>query len=147
MAIWQYTIELIPKRALPDLGASGFITLENYDNVNYWKDFDLQIEFFDSLTSSLKRSKSWCDEIVLFGDKDSTCIQIFIDLDKISGINVRLDIRTNYSNILNNLIEFCQMKEFVILDNLKILVLNEIAITQHIQNSDQLDSYNRLFIN
>jgi hypothetical protein len=145
MAIWQYTVELIPKRALPDLGAFGFITLDDYDNLDYWKNFDLQLEYFDLLTSGLKRSKSWSDEIVLFGDNDSTCIQIFLDLDKISGIDVQIDIRTNYSSILNAVIEFCQMKDFVILDNLELLNLNETTLTQHIKKSAQLDSYNKLF--
>ncbi|ACU03271.1 hypothetical protein [Pedobacter heparinus] len=145
MAIWQYTIEIIPRGALSDLGTSGFITLDDYNNFDFWGNFDLGIEFFDSLTAGLERSRSWSDEIILYGDSESTCIRFFLEESKISGIDVRIDFRYNYSEILNSVIEFCHLNGFVILDNLEILGLNSTFIVHHIEKSEQFITYKRLF--
>lgn len=145
MAIWQYTIEIIPKRVLLELGASSFITLDDYNNFDFWRNFDHGIGFFDSLTAEMKRGKSWNDEIILFGDSESTCIRFFIEDNKISGVDVRIDFRYNYSEILNSIIEFCYMKEFVILDNLEILDLNATFIIHHIEKSEQVITYKSIY--
>ena len=145
MAIWQYTIELIPKETLLELGNTDSITLDDYENFDFWKDYDYEIKFFDSLTVELKRGKSWSDEIILYGDSESTCINFFMEADKIVGVDVRIDFRDDYSGVLNSVIEFCNLNGFVILDNLKILDLNATFIIHHIENSEQFFTYKKLF--
>jgi hypothetical protein len=84
MAIWQYTFEIIPNEILPGSGAPGSITAEYYDSCDFWEKFNSEVEFFDSLTAELKPGKSWSDEIVLYGDSESTCIRLFLENDKVS---------------------------------------------------------------
>jgi hypothetical protein len=145
MAIWQYTIELIPKNALLKIECSGLITLDGYDNFPFWENNNLEIPFFEALTAQMKPGTSWSDEIILFGDGESTCIRFFMEENKISGIDVRIDFRYNSLEILNSVIEFCKLNAFLILDNLEILDLNAAFIIQHIKNSKQLITYERLF--
>lgn len=56
---------------------SDFITLDDHDNFDFWKNYNYEINFFASLTTGLKLGESWSEEIILYGDSESACIRLF----------------------------------------------------------------------
>jgi len=145
MAIWQYTFEIIPRKSLVTIGVTDFLTDGDYEKYNFWENFDEGINFFISLVVEIGMNESWSEDVVIYGNEESTCIKIFLENDKITGVIVRIDIRYNYSLILNSIIQFCISNGLVILDDLKILDLDASIISQRIINSDQIAMYKKLF--
>ena len=144
MAIWQYTFEIIPRQSLVKMGLTDFLTDDDYEKYNFWENINDGIEFFSSLIVEMGISEILNDDIVIYGNEDSTCIKIFFENYKITGVIVRIDIRYNYSLIVNSIVKFCTSNELIILDDLKILDLNAELISQRIENSNQIAMYKKL---
>jgi len=140
MAIWQYTFEIIPKEILSELGVSNFISPDDYEKC----DFECEMDLVEALVADMMRGESWSEEIIVYGDAESTCIKFFIENEKVTGIIARLDIRYDCSIILNSIVQFCSLRAFAILDEDKILDLNATSIIEHIKESNQLMLYRKL---
>jgi hypothetical protein len=136
MAIWQYTLELIPKGDLDIIGND--IGTENYNKFVFWKDGNYDCKYFVPITQLLPEGESWSKHIKLYGSEDSTCIKLIIEDGKIVEVVIRLDFRNDYSKLLSQIIEFCSLNSLVLLDEEhNILPLNETSIVYLIKSSTQ----------
>jgi hypothetical protein len=136
MAIWQYTFELIPKEDLSLL--SDNIELESYSKFNFWEGGGLDFEYFTPITQLLPMGKSWHKDIRIYGNEDSNCIKLVTENNKIVEVIIRIDFRSDYSNLLSTIIEFCKFNSLVLLDErFTVMSLNEINIDYVIKSSSQ----------
>lgn len=71
MAIWQFDFMIVPQNK----------DIEDYnDNDNYmsWHGIKIPEDSLEFLSIHLPIRKSWFNDIRQYGDKDSTCIEIYI---------------------------------------------------------------------
>ncbi len=138
MAIWQYTFKIIPRSDLKELGAITYLLNEDYNNFNFWRNGNYTVDFFEQLTSILQSKPSWSKDIKLYGTEESNCIEIFMDDSFLSEVTVRIDYQSNYTNLLNCLLEFCVLNSLALIgENGEVLHLNATSIVLAIQNSSQ----------
>jgi hypothetical protein len=138
MAIWQYTFKVVPQSDLKELGVITHLLDEDYNNFIFWRNEHYGVKFFKRLTTILESKPSWSKDIKLYGTEESNCIEIFMDDNVISELTVRIDYRTNYSDLLNQLVEFCTMNSLALIDeDNEVLQLNATSIVYVIQNSSQ----------
>lgn len=145
MAIWQYTFIVIPKEDLSKLKSGSRIDINDYNNFEFWKEANYKTSFFRPLTDILPRQISWHKDILLFGSEDSNCVKLIMESDQVVEVEIRLDFRSNYSLLLNNLIEFCLYNSLSLLDEeLNEIPLNSITIKNTIENSPQYLKFKEL---
>lgn len=79
MAIWQYQIFIVPEEEVNSY-FKGFIciTEEALNEINWWKYRQFDIESFVVFKTILPRNKSWNNEIILFGDEKSNCVEVLM---------------------------------------------------------------------
>ncbi|XHR97340.1 hypothetical protein ACFJIV_12185 [Mucilaginibacter sp. UC70_90] len=137
MAIWQYTIEMIPKEDLDIIGDN--IGTEAYNKFNFWQaGGGYTSEYFTPITKLLPMGESWSKNIKLYGNEDSTCIKLIVENNKIAEVIIRLDFRNDYSKLLSEIVEFCSFNSLLLLDEEQnILPLNETGIGYQIKSSPQ----------
>lgn len=102
MAIWQLHFQLVP------------INGKEYDQNILLSDLSTSI-----LTAELPVTTSWNEEDKLFGNLDSTCVEIAFYHSAIDEISVRLDIRSLSEKQLDAIIRFAHLNDLQILYNEK----------------------------
>lgn len=137
MAIWQYHMFLIPEEeASSYYPKDNFVPRQALDEIEWWKYRQLGIDSFEAFKDLLSQNKSWSNDIILFGDESSDCIELVVEENKIVEISIRVDLRKKYSLFINTLCEFAQKHKCLILSGeLKIIAPNEIAINQDIKSN------------
>lgn len=144
MAIWQYRMILLPKESLvKHLGElHEKVNDKDYNRIDFWAGTKYSSSIFSYFDQILPKNKSWSDEIILYGDTNSNCIEIVEENDSISEAIIRIDFRTEYSLALNAVLEFCILNSLILLDNnLRIMDLNETNINVQIFNSKEYKKY------
>lgn len=107
MAIWQYQIYMIPEEEISSYFKNDkFISYDDFNEIKWWKYRQLNIKSFDLFTDLLPKKDSWSDDIILFGDESSNCIEILKEQDLIIEISIRIDLRLDCKKIINLLCEF-----------------------------------------
>jgi len=147
MALWQYTFFIVPNTDLLNLpiGANSNKNLEYFDFKEFWMHKPFKPDYFDCFERLLPKNKSWSRSIVLFGKEDTNCIEVLIEHDIVINLTVRIDYTTRYKCLLAELIEFCILKGFVILDEgLNIVSLRLLDLVALIENSEQVKKFNIL---
>ena len=121
MAIWQLHFQLIP------------INGKEYDQNILLSDASTSI-----LTAELPATASWNEEDKLFGDLDTTCVEIAFYHSVIDEISVRLDIRSLSQKQLNAIIEFARFNNLQILYNEKTISATADNVCTMIRQCDAL---------
>lgn len=98
MASWQVHFVLLPA-AEPSKG----------------KKYGIILETMEKLSKVLPKTKSWSNNIIQFGDLDSTCIEIYLDDD--NEISVRIDLRNCGRKEIESILEFATENNLVIAVN------------------------------
>ena len=144
MALWQYQFIIVPR------------TNESYDDCNYnknrfehelfWKEELVDKSLFLEIDSILTKKDSWCNNIDLYGDEESNCIEILFDNNNyIISVSFRLNFTDYFDVILEKVKEFCILKGLLILDEgFNLVPLNLEALKVIIQDSSQVKRYNDL---
>ena len=121
MAIWQLHFQLVP------------IVGNVYDPNTLLSDASTSI-----LTAELPATVSWNEENKLFGDLDTTCVEIAFYHSVIDDISVRLDIRSLSQKQLNAIIEFARFNNLQILYNGKTIPVTTDNVYTMIRQCDAL---------
>lgn len=94
MAIWQFSFNIVPNgRNLENSNEKGILS---------WTDKQIRI----NTNLLLSEKKSWCEDIKLFGDEESTCIEFFIENENVKEISCRLDLRNLRRNQLEIILKY-----------------------------------------
>ena len=121
MAIWQLYFQLIP------------IDGKVYDPNTLLSDASVSV-----LAVEFPKAASWCEDDLLFGDLDATCVEIGFHYSAIDEISVRLDIRSLSKKQLDAIIEFARFNNLQILCNEKTMAATTDNVFRMIRQSDAL---------
>lgn len=134
MAIWQYKLFVLPEEEVSSYFSSETsITDEALNEIEWWKYRQSEIICFDSIKELLSPKKSWSNSIILFGDVDSSCLEVLIESEKIVEVSIRIDLRANYRNIIVGICEFCQQNSLMLLNyRLELLAPNAAILEEDI---------------
>lgn len=147
MALWQYTFLVLPKEStneiVPDLVFSK--DGELFDDSSYWKYAEIKPEIFKPINDILPLGKSWSKDLVLYGDSESNCFEVFLNGEFIESVSFRIDFKTNYETILDKLLHFLMQNDMIVLDeDLKVMRLNEYDFKTTIEYSEQYVKYSKM---
>lgn len=118
MAFWQYKLYLVPTEEIVSYFAKDdFVRSEDFDHIKWWKYRQLCIDDFSFFETIVAKSKSWSDDIVLFGSETTNCIEIITERKKIVEVSSRIDLRSDYNFFLEQLCAFAQIHKCMLLGN------------------------------
>ena len=109
MAIWQVPIKLIPRK--------NFINSSEYDakeNFFAWEDKKKIEKSLMNIAAILKTKKSWSKNIILYGDEESNCVELFYNRRKLEEVSIRLDLRDIPKKLLGLIIEIAKKNDALI---------------------------------
>lgn len=112
MALWQFDCMIIPNKNV-------FMDTKS-DEILSWRDIKMSSDIGKIAQSILPLSKSWSEEILIYGDNDSTCIKLILEKEKMEEIMIRLDLRDLTKKMLMNIIEFINTISGKVLYNEKV---------------------------
>ena len=150
MALHQCTYFIVPKTGnynlFSGLNLDTFKDDDFFEDHYFWNKIELDIsKIFEYLEEKLEEGKSWSDELKIYGDIDHNCIKVFIEHNKILSISLRVDFIVDYSLFLYNVIDFCKIFNFLIVDSdLNILYLDFYEIKKNIECSKNFSNYRNL---
>lgn len=144
MALWQYTFIIIPNEF-----ADCEITPDEfggYETAPFWFHADVAHDAFKELEKILPLGESWNENLTVYGDTDSNCIEIFRGDDGlIDSVSCRLDFHSDYGCILAEFVTFCNKYNFAIVDeNLDMADLEINNLKRIIENCPQKKLYKEL---
>lgn len=144
MAIWQYDIFIIPnnEKDLIKKKTTSDKKLILFDDSVFWKDKKISIEEFESIKLMLKQGKSWSKNLIVYGELEGSCLEIFLNNQSVCSVSIRLDFRTEYIKFLEAVIDICKKHDLIMLDtNMTILPLESEKIKQLIDQSEGKKKY------
>jgi hypothetical protein len=143
MAIWQHQMHLLPREEVVSyLEKSTSMSYEALNEIDWWKYGRFILMDFEPFESILPRNKSWSDNLALFGEDDSTCIEILFMESKVSEISIRIDLRKDNDFFLEKLCEFAKVNNCVFLDeNLFIINSDIFSIKQSISRDNKYERF------
>ena len=143
MALWQYTFHALPKESV-DKFSTHLISnnIDGFDDIIFWADNAMNKNIFHCINDILPKGKSWCNEIDLYGDQESNCLEVLFERDIVESVSFRIDFTSNYEFVLSQLIQFFILNGFVIVDEgINMLPLNFEVIKSVIEQSSQAKMY------
>jgi hypothetical protein len=114
MAIWQFAFSVIPSDKEIKYHSSDK-KVQNIDDIMSWHGYSLKDSSIKELCKILKPSKSWSDDIKLFGHTEETCIELFYEGIVLDDVSIRLDLRNLTTEILEAILSFIDSNNAVIL--------------------------------
>ena len=118
MAVWHYKCSLVPYSTEEPLNKvldkDGFIPSIKED----WEVMDTGKRLLKHIDKSLKSTKSWSEDILMFGSKDNRLeIALFENSNNVEYVSVRMDLRTNdWQSFLLRLIPLCEKLRLKVYD-------------------------------
>ena len=147
MAIWQYTFFVFPNESLinNENNYSLFMTEDGFDSEPFWRIHQYTLKDFEPIGLILPLGKSWCKDLTVYGNLDSNCFTVMCSDGIVISASFRINYTIDYESILNQIIEFCILNGFVLMDQEQNIVkMNTLTINQIIFNSPQLKMLNKL---
>lgn len=113
MAIWQFTVGLIP-RAWAE--AKGHIPAMLYDAEGYFdmsmawqhKQLDVDIDLDELMSQVLPAAESWSDEIRFWGDVKASDIQVCYEGVAVASVQIRIDTRSSTSDLCAKIVQLAR---------------------------------------
>tara|TARA_B100001115_G_scaffold184999_1_gene190539 strand:- start:5291 stop:5740 length:450 start_codon:yes stop_codon:yes gene_type:complete len=146
MAIWQYSFLLIPRTSFSEKYLNFPFDKEGLleDDI-YWDFLSVNIDFFSDIETIMIKRKSWSENIVLFGNEEANCLEIYKDNNKVKSVSFRIDFTSDYEGFLRGIIEFSILKNLLIVDEAHhIIDPNYFSINSVIESSPQFIKYKQL---
>ena len=146
MAIWQYNFTLIPRASFSDKSLNVYFDKDGlFEDDIYWDLFSINIDFFSDINAIIPKGKSWSNNIILFGNEEANCFEVYKDEQKVKSVSFRIDFTSNYEDFLRGVIEFALLRNLLIVDEgYNILEPNFLLINNLIESSPQFLKYKQL---
>ena len=109
MAIWQYSIHLVPNEEVASRDA--------VEDVDWWKYRQLDKNGVEVFAPLLPKTKSWCKEIIQFGDLESNCIEFMEEDNRIVSVQARFDLRIDYRPFISLLVAYADENNCCFIDS------------------------------
>lgn len=126
MALWQFHCYIIPRenRNLNEKSCD--------EDILSWKKHAIPTARIDFL----EKQTSWTEDIVQYGKDDETCIQFLYEEDLLEEISCRLDLRSLSIKMLEQVMEYINKIEGMILYENKIYFSNINDMVELIKKSN-----------
>ncbi len=146
MAIWQYRFTVIPKHsALNDSFKPQYDDEGLFEDDFYWSQVPTSASFFHGVEEVIPKTKSWSDDLLLFGNEESNCFEVYKENENVKSVSLRVSFATDYEAFLRAILEFIHSNGLVLLDEeSNVLDGNYLSIRKTIESSQQFDKYIRL---
>lgn len=130
MAIWQFTVGLIP-RAWAELEGNGPEHLYDEDGFHdesvTWRMNQPRVDLSSLISNILPPTESWSDRIKIWGDLTRNDIQVDYDGNAVESVTARIDTREDTSRICSGLIELaCALDCFLFLPSTRTIITADI---------------------
>lgn len=140
MAVWQFTIELVPVRWAEaneyetDLlyGEDGYDTSRAWDGVQPTKDID------GMLGNIFPKKESWSEDLTIWGNEETHDINVWSENGKVFSIRFRLDLRHDITGLMGALVRVAADIDCVLFVPEKKIMFtpNVFELKQYIENSN-----------
>ena len=154
MSVYQNTYFIIPRKGnfnlFEGLNLNSFMEEEGiFEDDLFWENLNYKYEEYENyLTNAFEIGESWSKKIKIFGDNDINCLKVFIEENLILSMSFRINFETDYSNFLEEVIEFCKRNDYLVVDNeLNTLDLDFEIINKNILNSKAYKKFRNFFSN
>lgn len=147
MALWQYTFRVVPN--VDSLALDG-VTHNSEGNraitdEELWDTKKVPLSELAELGEILPLGKSWNTDLVVYGDLEKNCIEVYLNGDNVSSMSFRIDFRSEYENILSKLIKTLKDMGLTALnESLVVVPLMFEAMQETIESSSQFSTWRKL---
>ncbi|MDQ1300072.1 MAG: hypothetical protein QG636_740 [Patescibacteria group bacterium] len=147
MALWQYTFRVIP--SIDSLALDAVIHNTEGNKINtddeLWDAKKVALSELAGLEKILPLGKSWNTDLMVYGELEKNCIEIYLNGDNVSSMSFRIDFRSEYENILSKLIDLLkEMSLTALSENLTVVPLTFEAMQETIESSPQVSTWRKL---
>lgn len=140
MATWQFIVQLLPRQWMeihPDIGDLS----EDDGELNLstaWVKFPPKHDLHQLFSKFLPRTKSWHENLQIWGNTESTDIQVWYEKDQLSDIQIRLDLRPNPVESIKMLIILAEQLDcvFYVNESSEIVNCNIDAVKHSLKKSN-----------
>jgi len=132
MAIWQFEFNIIHKTK-QNLNKSSH---DFSDKVISWEECKLEETSILKLVSQFPIEKSWCKDIVQYGNKDKTYLEFCYEKNVLVEILCRIDLRNIEKEEFNVIFDFINMNDALIFYNEIIYNISKNDLINLITESD-----------
>ena len=129
MAVWQVNFSLISenlkenfKEVVPSESCVEHLTKDSVTNVS----------------EVLPKGKSWTEDLIVYGNIDSTCVLLVHKEGSLRRVSVRFDVRTLRKEELISIVDFINTNKLKIIHDNKVIEPTIGNIVQIIKDSDAL---------
>ena len=115
MAIWQYQVKMVPRSDFEDKREIFLNNIDDfYTKITGW---ELSKLHTDILNEYLNREKHWSNSAILWGEEESTNVELFLQESIVEEISFRIDLREEQvKSYLQLIIDFSKLNDTVILN-------------------------------
>jgi len=147
MALWQYSFFVLPKNTVLEIAPDLLFEKKDglFDDAPYWKLGKIKRDVFNPISKILPVANSWNKDLIIFGDNESNCFEVLVDGEYVESVSFRIDFRTGYERIIEELLFFFMSAEMLVLgEDLNVLQLNGYEFKMKIENSPQYKKYKNI---
>jgi hypothetical protein len=152
MSVYQNTYFIVPKEGnytlFEGLNLNSFMEEDGlFEDDLFWENLNYQYKKYENyLINNFEIGESWSKDLKIFGDNDINCLKVFVEDGLIASVSYRINFKTDYSNFLEKVIDFCKLNNFLITDNeLNILSLDIETLNNNILKSKAYERFRNIF--
>lgn len=132
MAIWQFEFNIIHK-SKKDVNERE---IDYYDKVISWQNHDIKQDSLYELEINFPIEKSWSDDIIQYGNKEKTNLQLFYEKRVLLEISCGIDLRNIEKKEFDGIVDFIKVNDAAIFFNKKIYEFSKNQLVKLIMYSD-----------
>ncbi|HSL88983.1 MAG TPA: hypothetical protein VK870_06765 [Ignavibacteriaceae bacterium] len=107
MATWQFNFSFVPMNDL-----SGTIKMDEdglFDFSSFWLKNQPPENYRELIAKILLHTRSWSQDILMFGKEDNTCIDVSLENNYVVDISVRIDLRTFNMDLMKKIVDLAKL--------------------------------------
>lgn len=148
MALWQYKFRIIPSPSRmfgSEDNSDKPLGERSVDEETLWNQARISVDVFDSIKTVLPKADSWNDTHLIYGDLETTCLELGNKNGVIEYASVRVDFRTDFMEVLKALIPVLESNELTLLDeNFDLVPLDTAHIRDIVLSAPKVTKYKLL---
>ena len=117
MAIWQFAVQLVPRKWVLEnpIGVDQFLLEEGFSCAIAWEGSPQSIDSLVlEIDKGFPRGRGWSESCLLWGEVDSTDIQLWSEGSEIDSLQARIDLRSDPFNSIRLVCQIAQSTQCMI---------------------------------
>jgi hypothetical protein len=131
MAIWQFSVALIP-REWTEYDGNGPEMLHDgegyHDTPSAWKNNQPIVNLVELISRVLPPAESWSDSLMTWGDERGNDIQVSYEGDNVESVTIRIDTREDTAHLCFRIIELARALDcYLFLPAARSIIASDVA--------------------